>query len=97
VSLNATTLHLRHGLVDDIAVPRAAIVAARLHRGAPPARARGRLRCVGMGRANLHLALAPGTRLALLSGEREVQEIYIGVDAPEPLLRALSEPGTIAS
>jgi hypothetical protein len=93
VALDATTLHLRHGLIDDLAVPRAAIVAASLHRGAAPARATGRLRLVGMGRANLRLALGPGTRLATLTGEREVHEIFIGVDEPERLLRALDVPG----
>jgi hypothetical protein len=93
VALDATTLHLRHGLVDDIVVPRTAVVAASLHRGAAPARAKGRLRLVGMGRANLRLALAPGTRLATLTGEREVHELFLGVDEPERLLRALTEPG----
>ena len=33
------TLHLRHGLVTHLAVPRAAVVAAALHRGAAPERA----------------------------------------------------------
>jgi hypothetical protein len=94
VALDTTTLHLRHGLIDDLRVPRAAIVSASLHRGATPPRARGRLRLVGMGRANLHLTLAPGTRLALLTGEREVHELFIGVDEPERLQRALSETGT---
>jgi hypothetical protein len=94
VALDATTLHLRHGLVDDTVVPRTAIVAASLHRGAAPARAKGRLRLVGMGRANLRLALAPRTRLATLTGEREVHELFLGVDEPERLLRALTEPGT---
>jgi hypothetical protein len=94
VALDATTLHLRHGLVVDVQVPRTAIVAAVVHRGATPARASGRLHLVGMGRAKLHLTLAPGTRLALLTGEREVHELFIGVDEPERLQRALSEPGT---
>jgi hypothetical protein len=30
----------------------------------------------------------------LLTGEREVHELFIGVDEPERLQRALSEPGT---
>lgn len=94
VGLDAATLHQRHGLVTDLAVPRAAIVAASLHRGTAPTRAKGHLRLVGMGRANLRLALAPGTRLATLTGEREVHELFLGVDEPERLLRALTEPGT---
>jgi hypothetical protein len=93
LGLDATTLHLRHGLVTDLAVPRQAIVVAQLHRGAPPARARGRLRCTGMGRAKLHLVLRPGTRLATLTGERTFTEVFLGVDEPERLLRALNVPG----
>jgi hypothetical protein len=97
VGLDATALRLRHGLVTDLAVPREAIVAARPHRGATPARATGRLRCAGQGRANLQLMLRPGTRLATLTGEREVREIFLGVDEPERLLRALNLPGDPAA
>jgi hypothetical protein len=96
VALDAHTLHLRHGLVDDLAVPRQAIAAAALYRGPAPARAAGRLRCSGMGRANLRLVLAPGTRLATLVGKRAVHEIFLGVDEPERLLQALNESGTPA-
>ncbi|MFN9745656.1 MAG: hypothetical protein ACK57B_08435 [Betaproteobacteria bacterium] len=97
VGLDAHTLHLRHGLVTDLAVPRAAIVAAGPHRGAMPARAAGRLRCAGQGRANVHLRLRTGTRLATLAGERAVSEIFLGVDEPERLLRALNLPGEPAA
>ena len=97
VGLDATALRLRHGLVTDLAVPREAIVAARPHRGATPARATGRLRCAGQGRANLQLVLRPGTRLATLTGEREVREIFLGIDEPERLLRALNLPGDPAA
>lgn len=89
VGLTAEVLHLRHGLVTDVAVPRHAIARATLHRGAAPARQRGRLRCAGMGRANVHLVLQPGTRLATLTGEHEVHDIFLGVDQPERLLHAL--------
>lgn len=93
VGLDATTLHLRHGLVTDVPVPRSAIVSAQLYRGAAPRRARGRLRCTGMGRANLRLQLRPGTRLAALTGEQAFTEVYLGVDEPERLLRALGVTG----
>ena len=52
-----------------------------------------RLRCTGMGRAQLHLVLRPGTRLATLTGERTFTEIFLGVDEPERLLRTLNVPG----
>jgi hypothetical protein len=39
-------------------------------------------------------AVAARRRLATLTGEREVHEIFLGVDEPERLLRALNEPGT---
>jgi hypothetical protein len=94
--LNATELQLRHGLFTDLVLPRSAIVRAELHRGTAPARAAGRLRIVGMGRANLRLRLAPGTRLATLLGEREVKEVFIGVDEPERLMHALHASGEAA-
>ena len=97
VGLDAHTLHLRHGLGTDLAVPRAAIVAAGPHRGAMPPRTAGRLRCAGQGRANVHLRLRPGTRLATLAGKRAVSEIFLGVDEPERLLRALNLPGDPAA
>jgi len=96
VGLDSHTLHLRHGLVTDLALPREAIVAAQPHRGATPSHARGRLRCTGMGRANLRLQLRPGTRLATLTGAREFDEVFLGVDEPERLLRALNVPGVPA-
>lgn len=95
VGLDATTLHLRHGIVTDLAVPRAAIDAVALHRGATPPRAAGRLRCTGMGRANLRLALKPGTRLTTITGEHDVHDVFIGVDEPERLLHALGVSGTL--
>ncbi len=39
-------------------------------------------------------AVAARRRLAALTGEREVHELFLGVDEPERLLRALTEPGT---
>jgi hypothetical protein len=41
--------------------------------------------------------LRPGTRLATLTGEREVREIFLGIDEPERLLRALNLPGDPAA
>jgi hypothetical protein len=93
LALDSRSLQIRHGLIDDLHVPRAVIVGVDTWRGQPPRRAAGRLRFVGMGRANLRLALAPGTRLHTLFGEREVGEIFLGVDEPERLLQALRKPG----
>lgn len=96
VALDGRTLHLRHGLIDELRVPRSAIAAVELHHGAVPRRAAGRRRMVGMGRANLHLRLLPGTRLATLFGERDVHDIFLGVDEPERLRAALLDTGTPA-
>jgi hypothetical protein len=91
VSLSATTLHLRHGLMTDVALPRCAVLRAEQWRGAAPRRAGGRLNAIGMGRANLRLELAAGTELATLTGRRHVHEVFIGIDEPERLLAALRE------
>jgi hypothetical protein len=91
VSLDAHTLHVRYGLLIDATLPRAAVrgaeaVAAR----EPVARAPRRLRLQGMGRANVRLRLVPGTRVVLPFGERETDEVLLGVDEPERFIQAVN-------
>lgn len=93
LSLDADTLHLRYGLLIDATLPRAAVqgaepVAAREPRGRAP----GRLVLEGMGRANVRLRLQPGTRVRLPWGEREANEVLLGVDEPERFIQALYTP-----
>lgn len=83
------TLHLRYGLVTDLDLPLAAIQSVTRCSG-PVRRARGRLRLVGMGAANLCLQLRPGTRLNGLFGAQRIDTLYLGVDQPEQLLHALT-------
>ncbi|MBQ0958264.1 hypothetical protein KAK06_04785 [Ideonella sp. 4Y11] len=90
ISLRADALHLRSGVLVDLALPLGAISAVtRLDRPAP--RAKGRWRIAGMGRTNLCLHLRPDCRLPTVLGERTVSEICIGVDEPERLIAALRE------
>jgi hypothetical protein len=90
VSVDAHTVHLRYGLLIDATLPRAAVLGAEAvaARERVP-RAPRRLRLQGMGRANVRLHLAPGTRVVLPFGEREVSELLLGVDEPERFIQAV--------
>lgn len=88
ISLEPRQLHIRHGLLGDVIVPLGAIVAVERVRG-PVRRAARRLRYIGMGTANLRLALAPGTRLQTAFQHVEVDEIFLGVDDPAGVRAAL--------
>ena len=91
VSIDADTLHLRYGLLIDIALPRGAVLGAEIiDRKTPVPRAPARLRLDGMGRANLRLRLRPGTRVQLPWGERELDEIALGMDDPKCFMQALA-------
>lgn len=91
VSLDAHMLHLRYGLLIDSTLPHEAVQGAeRLAPREPIARAPRRLRFEGMGRANVRLRLQRGTRVRLPWGERETDEILLGVDEPELFIRALN-------
>jgi hypothetical protein len=43
-----------------------------------------------MGRANVRLRLVPGTRVVLPFGERETDEVLLGVDEPERFIQAVN-------
>lgn len=83
-----TGIHLRYGVLADLWIPRAAIVEAHLVKE-QPRRAKRRLRLVGMGGANVLLRLAKGTRLKTLFGEREILEVWLGLDEPERFVRTV--------
>ena len=91
VSIGPDVLHLRYGLLFDVALPREAVLHAEIiDRKTPLPRAPTRLRLEGMGRANLRLRLRPGTRVLLPWGEREVEEIALGLDEPQRFIQALA-------
>lgn len=79
LSVTASGLQVRYGIAGDFLVDWAAIADAAPMRG-PAHRAKGRVRLVGMGEANVRITLGPGTRLPGLAGPREVGEIVLGVD-----------------
>jgi hypothetical protein len=92
VSLDAHMLHLRYGLLMDTTVSYEAVQGVEpLAPRAPLPGGTRRLRLEGMGRANVRIRLQPGTRVRLPWGERDTDEILLGVDEPERFMRAISE------
>jgi hypothetical protein len=85
ISVGSDGLQVRYGLATDFHLPWKSIAQAEGFKG-PVRRARGELRLIGMGEANVVLHLSPGTRLAGLFGERDTQRIYLGIDDPTALL-----------
>lgn len=85
ISVDTSGLQIRYGVAADLHLPWKSIVHADRFKGSVR-RARGELRLIGMGEANVVLQLAPGTRLAGLFGERDTQRIYLGVDDPTALI-----------
>lgn len=88
VTLSSSHLHLRYGLLVDAVLPLHAIEAVDLTSG-KPARARQRLRLGGMGKVNVRLELKPGTRLEMTFGQREITEIFMGMDDPQTFVRSV--------
>lgn len=72
-------LHIRHGVLGDVVVAYRDIAAVGEARDRPR-RAKGRLRFVGMGSANVVLTMRPGTTINTLFGAQQVGEIYVGLD-----------------
>ena len=94
VSIEPESLHLRYGLLIDVTLPLAAVLDAQpIERKSPLPRAKTQLRLEGMGRANLRLRLRPGTRVQLPWGERELDDIALGIDDPQRFMQALSSAG----
>lgn len=88
ITVTPTGVHLRYGVFTDLHLPRSAVVDVQaVH--ATPRRGARRMRLVGMGRANVLLRLAEGTRLRTPFGDREVAELYIGLDDPARFIAAL--------
>ncbi len=88
VSATATCLQIRYGVAGDVAVPWACIASVTRHSGLAR-RATGRMRFIGMGAANVRIGLRRGTRLPGLLGEREVDEVLLGIDEPERFIACL--------
>jgi len=85
ISVNDDGLQVRYGVVFDSHIDWASITAANPCQG-PVRRARGQLRLIGMGEANVVLELADGTRVNSVIGDREMRRIVLGVDDPAGFL-----------
>jgi hypothetical protein len=99
--LRATTLetdhlHVRHGVLGDLALPYdriGSVEAVNLR----PRRQRWSLRFVGTGTANVRIDLKPGTQLPTLFGRRSVESVFIGLDDPATFRRELAERAAAAA
>lgn len=85
VSTDSDGLHIRYGVVTDCFLPWQAVIRADGYKG-DVRRAKGVMRLTGMGQANVVLKLVPGTLLGGLTGPREVQNMYVGIDDPAAFL-----------
>jgi len=57
----------------------------RASRG-PVRRAKGRVRLIGFGEANVVIGHAPGTRVSGLAGSSVIQQVFLGADDPAGLI-----------
>lgn len=87
ITVTDEAIRLRYGLVTDLTIPLSRVRKVEPCRGTP-GRAKGRLRLAGMGRANVRIELLPRTRLPTTLGEREVSEVFVGVDEPDMFMRS---------
>lgn len=85
LSVTDRGLQVRYGVASDFLVEWSSIATAAPTRE-PVRRARGRIRLIGMGEANVVIELAPGTRVSGLAGSRVVEQIFLGVDDPAGLI-----------
>lgn len=88
VSVTGRGLQLRHGVATDLWLDWGVIAAAEPTRG-PVRRARGELRLIGMGEANVRIDLVPGTTLPGLFGPRAIERIHLGVDDADGLIHEI--------
>ncbi|MFC0676715.1 hypothetical protein ACFFGH_02455 [Lysobacter korlensis] len=85
LSVTERGLHVRYGVASDFLIEWPTIATAAPTRDTVR-RAKGRMRLIGMGEANVLIKLAPGTRVSGLAGCRVVEQIYLGVDDPVGLI-----------
>lgn len=85
LSVTERGLQVRYGVASDFLLDWPSIATAAPARG-PVRRARGRLRLIGMGEANVVIGLAPGTRVSGLAGSRVIEQVFLGVDDPAGLI-----------
>ncbi|WP_374603006.1 PH domain-containing protein [Arenimonas sp.] len=88
VSVTERGLHLRYGVASDFVLPWENIASVAPTRG-PVRRAKGLVRLVGMGEANVAIELVPGTVVDGLFGPREVGRVLLGVDEPAALIEEI--------
>ena len=85
LSVTEGGLHVRYGVATDFLVDWRSITTAEPTLG-PVRRAKGRMRLIGMGEANVVIGLAPGTRVQGLAGSRVVEHVFLGVNDPAGLI-----------
>ena len=85
ISITERGLRVRYGVAGDFGLPWSLVAAVAPTRGAVR-RAKGRVRLVGMGEANVAIDLVPEARVAGLFGERAVGQVFLGVNDPAGLI-----------
>ncbi|MGH8051610.1 MAG: hypothetical protein ACREPB_13200 [Arenimonas sp.] len=89
VSIDGETLHIRYGVLADQIILLKDIVGVK-HCEGRIRRAKNRLRFTGPQHANVHLQLAPETRLDTLLGKKSIDEIYLALDTPEAFIKLVA-------
>ncbi|MGY0505417.1 hypothetical protein [Luteimonas sp. e5] len=89
-TLEQDSLHIRHGVIGDLAVPYWQIHSVQ-RENIRPRRSKQAIRFVGTGTANIRLQLKPSTTIETMLGSRKVATIYIGLDEPERFIREIQE------
>ncbi len=89
LSVTERGLQVRYGVASDFLVDWSCIATVAPTRGSVR-RAKGRVRLIGMGEANVLIELAPGGRVTGLTGSRSVTQIYLGVDDPAGFIAEIS-------
>ncbi|MEO5624456.1 MAG: hypothetical protein ABIQ70_00430 [Dokdonella sp.] len=91
ISMDGNRLYVRYGLGEELVVPLARITAVAPHREAVARRIPGTLRYCESGAPNICIRLSPALDVpGLFGGLRQIDWIYLGVDAPGRFLSRLS-------
>ncbi|WP_144395580.1 hypothetical protein [Pleionea sediminis] len=89
ISINQKNLFIRFGLIGDETVPLDTIESIVSVSGSVP-RQKGVIRYKGATAPNIKITLKPETKISGLFGERETDKIYLAVDSPQNLIKAVN-------
>ncbi len=91
ISMDGERLYVRYGLGTERVVPMASIAAVAPHREPVARRIPGTLRYCESGAPNISVRLCPALEVpGLFGGSRQIEWIYLGVDAPGRFLSRLN-------